>query len=343
LQVSRPDVFYYLIFFVFVCGVISVNANAGSVRLLDYEGADLPTTPFFTYGNVLLATVMTVAVAFVAQRNWTGLSLIAVGIAPLVHELVITSKRQYFAPSVLVIILSVLYSRQIKAKFSIILVLMGAAITFFGVQYYLRVAFMEGEDVSTQGLFDGTLVPQLGEFVAIGSTTLYAWGDYVLSGEPVTLGAHWTYHALNAVPYIRLGDILFPDYATDLFASYRAISPWGGLSILADSILGFGVAGLGAAAIVIGALIRYWHGLLHRYLANGIELSVRGVYVISMIATLCLKYRSGVGDIIQNVVQLTILYFFIIGIGSVLSPGAGAPIASRKASGRMTIGTRQRT
>jgi hypothetical protein len=184
---------------------------------------------------------------------------------------------------------------------------------FFGVQFWLRSENVDG-NIAT-GFFDGVVAPQLGEFVAVGSTSFYSWTSYVLGNEPVTLGAHWAFHLANSLPFLKFGSLFFPDYGARLLDIYRSLAPWGALSNLADSVLGFGVAGVILLSILSGVLIRYWHSLMVKYYSKGIQISVGGVYIGSVISTTILKYRSGLGDAFFYLIFITVLYFSLVWMG----------------------------
>src|SRR5690348_16531908 len=312
---SDPKKFYFLVFIVFVFGVISAYTGAGEVRLLNYAGEDLPVTPAFFYGGALLVSVMAVALFYYLERKWIALLLIAGAVAPLVYEVILSSRRQNFAPSALLVIFLILYSRKVSSisKLFLTLTFVLGALVLFSFQFWVRAEF--GATPTDAGLFTEILAPQLGEFGGIGATTLYAWTDIVLGNDPVTFGGHWVLAALNSVPFLKFGDLLFPAYASGVAEATRTLAPFGGLSFLADALRGWGVTGVVALAILTGGIVRYWHEPLKRYLNDGVKLSIRGVYAISLITTLILKYRSGLGDALQTFVSFTILYYSVVLVG----------------------------
>jgi hypothetical protein len=311
---TNGDVFRVFISAVFVFGVISVYTKAGSIRFLDYFGEDLEASPYFSYGTAMLVTVVIIAIFNAIHHKWRSLFFCIGAIAPLAYEIFLSSKRQSYAPSLLFMLLLILYSRRLRNRGLFAVAFTTVAMSFLGAQYWLRSESVDG--YTADGFFDGVIAPQLGEFVAIGSTTFYAWMGYVLGNDPVTWGGHWLFHMSNALPFLKFGGLFFADYAGNLLDAYRTVAPWGGLSIVADAILGFGLGGIAVLAILLGALFRYWHYLLDRYLSDGMVMSVNAIYTCSMIPTLLLKYRSGLGDAAQYYVYMTILYFGAVWLGS---------------------------
>src|SRR5690349_12149507 len=138
-----PEKFYFLICTVLVFGVISAYTEAGEVRLLSYAGEDLPVTPAFFYGGALLVSVMTVALFYWLERKWIALILIAGAVAPLAYEVFLSSRRQNFAPSALVVIFLILYSRKISSisKLFLTLTFVLGALVLFSFQFWVRAEY----------------------------------------------------------------------------------------------------------------------------------------------------------------------------------------------------------
>jgi len=243
--------------------------------------------------------------------------LIVIALLPLSHEVFLTSRRQFFAPSVLCLVLIVLYDARLRSRYLIIAGLVTLSLLFFGVQYWLRHEFADNADA--EGAFEGLLAPQLGEFVAIGSTSFYAWVSFVMEDMLPSYGFHLLYQALNAFPFVKLGDIFYPSYGADLMSAIHQLSPFGGFSIIADALFSLGLYGLLFLAIAVGFAIAIGHKLLDRHLRNGYVPTILSVYLVSLAATLLLKYRSGLGDIFQAFLTFTLLYLFFIGLGIIFN------------------------
>jgi hypothetical protein len=123
---------------------------------------------------------------------------------------------------------------------------------------------------------------------------------------------HWGFHLLNAFPFIKLGDLLFPAYSQQLYTTYTNVAPWGALSMVADAIIGFGWLGVPLLGIALGVLCRKAHEYLVIAMQRGMPGDAKSIYMLSLIAVLFLKYRSGIGDAIQAAVAFSILYWTII-------------------------------
>ncbi len=317
---NQSRIFTTLILAIFLFGLVSVYVDAGAVRVLDYLGESLSTSPLFSYGIILLASAVMVAYHHFSRRDWFVFILIVIALIPLLHEVFLTSRRQFFAPSIFSLLLIVLYDTRLRSRYLIITGLVMLSLLFFGIQFLVRSEVTD--NVSTEGAFELFFAPQLGEFVAIGSIGFYTWVSVVMGSMSVSYGFHIMYQALNAFPFIKLGNILFPSYGADLISIVSQLSPFGGFSIVADALFSFGLLGLLYMAIFIGFTIAIFHKLLLRYLSNGFVPTVASVYVVSLTATVLLKYRSGFGDMFMAFLTYTLLYLFFIGVGIVFNrPG----------------------
>ena len=257
--------FALILLFVFVCGIVSSATQAGSVRLLDYLGEDRAVTPLFSYGVVLLIPITWYAIHFWKRRDFYKIITISIAVLPLCIEIFSTSRRQYFAPCLAAIFLTILYEKNVRGKWASAVLLLGGAAVLLGSQYLVREQF----SVSATGinsLYESTVLPQLSEFAAIGNTSQVAWRMFVIESQPTTLGLHYFYYILNSIPYIKLGDIWYSDYRTYIFAIYRDMAPWGGLSMVADSLFSFGISGI----VFLGVLFGFSTARAHRMLVASI-------------------------------------------------------------------------
>jgi hypothetical protein len=300
---------------IMVFGIASVITGAGQSRLEDYVGGEgREASRFLFYGALLLVVATALLVDALAGRRWAAALWILICLTPLVIESYAAGRRQVFAPSVLYIVACLVYS-NLRHKFFSVAAILAVVLTIFALQFSLRQQIQVSEHVYLDALPDDILAPQAGEFVAIGSTTFYAW-NFMESGDvQPTWGKHWLFHLLNAAPFVKFGDLLFAEYRDELTALYWTVSPWGGLSVLCDSILGLGELGIGAAAILLALLLRAAHHGAVRALRAGSPRTAETIYVLSLIATLIPKYRSGWGDIIQSFVAFSLLYWTIAWVG----------------------------
>jgi len=297
-------------------GIVSVLTHAGESRLEDYAGVVTETTRFFTYGNLLLVTCAALLISRLWSRNWRHAILIAICLAPQITETFIAGRRQWFAPTALLVLLILFYSR-IRYKLLWAGTLSLAVGMFFAIQFSLREEIQEGITAfETESPLYAIGAPQIGEFVAIGSTSFYAWNVVVLGQNSPSWGVHWAFHLLNAFPYIKFGDILYPQYANELYGLYNEVAPWGGLAMLGDAIIGLGSLGVPLLGILLGVFCRIAHQSLSTVLRSpGIPADAKSVYVVSIIATLVPKYRSGIGDVVQTFVTFSLLYWAMVLLG----------------------------
>lgn len=321
---------------VLVFGLVSVVTGAGQARLQDYVGIGdtLESSRFFAYGGLMLIT----CVGIVLNRLSAGKAVAALAVvaclAPLLMELFIAGRRQWFAPSALLVLMFLLYSRvRFKVLFAAGFTCIVAVL--FAVQFGLREqARLASTGFETEPLVLAVLAPQLGEFAGISYTSHNAWTLFVTGQTPVTYGVHWAFHALNTIPFLKLADTWFPHYSADLLGMYDEVTPWGGLSMLADALMAMGLPGVLVVAAAIGILCRRAHEFTASAMRAGMPGDAYSLFGLAIIATLLLKYRSGVGDAIQAVVSFSILYWAIFLLGYLLlDRKAGALAGLRHAEG----------
>jgi oligosaccharide repeat unit polymerase len=299
---------------VLLFGFVSMWTGAGQARLEDYSGIGLQTeySRYFSYGGLLLVVCVGLLLNRAAAGQWLAVTLIGLCMAPLLIELFIAGRRQLFAPSAFLILALVLYSNlRHKALVTIGFGVMVAVL--FGFQFALREEIQQTDlGGGGESILFAILGPQIVEFVAINATTLYAWNFFVLHDSAPTLGSHWAFHALNSVPFTKLGDSLFPKYSAELYDVYGQLAPWGGLSTLADVLYALSWAGVPVLAMLLGICCSFAHYYSRQAFRHAaMPGDARSIYVLSLIATLVPKYRSGIGDMIQTTVSFSILYWAI--------------------------------
>jgi hypothetical protein len=190
---------------------------------------------------------------------------------------------------------------------------------FFALQYSLREQIQQADStVETAPFMWAILIPQLNEFLGVGATSFYSWNVFVLERTSPTWGLHWAFHLLNAFPFIKLGDLLSPAYSQQIYTTYSNVAPWGALSMVADAIIGFGWLGVPLLGIALGVLCRRAHEYLVIAMRRGMPGDAKSIYLLSLIAMVLLKYRSGIGDVLQSGVSFSILYWAIVLFGRIL-------------------------
>lgn len=303
---------------IFAMGAASVYAGAGATRLQDYLGGEERGLPVFNYGLALMVVVLPLLIACWNKRLWWLCSVLLVAIAPLCYEAFAGGRRQFFAPLVFLAIIYALYNPSVKRRLLWFTAAAVFIVVFFGWQYHLRVELggTGGEEtVAAQAIF-----PQLGEFIAIGSTSLYAVA--LIDGQNMTYGQHIGINLLNTVPYLKLGDIFFSVEGEQYRTLLQQLAPVGGLSALADAWLAFRWLGVALVGLTFGVLLRAAEHALRRVFSSGLPFHPRDVFVICLIATEFVKYRSGVSDMLQAAINFSLLYWAFILAGVVFTDAA---------------------
>jgi hypothetical protein len=167
-------------------------------------------------------------------------------------------------------------------------------------------------DYAVTNPYELVLGPQLGEFLAIGETTYQAWRciNFTEMFAP-TIGGHWGYQLLNAVPFVKFGSYLFSDYNIFLSRIFSVISPWGGISIVADTLIAFGNVGVLIVPIFLGCLLGYCQVNLTRAFYHDSFISTHIVFTIVIGTAVLLKHRSGFVDMLQAIVYFYLLIYVI--------------------------------
>jgi hypothetical protein len=224
---------------------------------------------------------------------------------PLMHEIFLTSRRQFFLPLVFVILLWRLYGFNKLLSWSSRAGVVALVLLFFGLQYSLREK-VAGEDVTiTSSVLEGSLAPQLGEFVAVAATSLSSYS--IVEQRGLTYGSQLGLAALNAVPFVKLGNALFPDATRQYAEITSTVAPVGGLSMIAECYLSFGRTGV----VALGLLMAVLGGKFHRRLIDFYSrqrFSAANILFVSVGCVLLGKYRSGVSDALIAFTSMSILF-----------------------------------
>ncbi len=176
---------------------------------------------------------------------------------------------------------------------------------FFGLQYSLRERVI-GDDVTiTDSVLEGSLAPQFGEFVAIGATSLYSYP--VVEQRGVTYGSQFAVTVLNAVPFAKLGNAVFPAAAAQFLDIASTVAPFGGLSMIAECYLSFGRAGVVVLGLLMAVLAAKFHQRLIDFYSRR-RYSATNILFVSVGCVLLGKYRSGVSDAFLAFTSMSILF-----------------------------------
>lgn len=306
-----------LAFLIFVFGIVSVLQEEGLRRLDDYLGGDYEGLRVFSYGIGLLPVLTCFAVIHYVRGQRIRAAVMLVAALPLLYEIFLSSRRQFILPVLMVILMGRLYGSNKRLSWLSVAGVITVALVFFGLQYSLRERVMADDVTIRSSVLEGALAPQLGEFVAIGATSLYSYP--VVEEHGITYGSQFVVSALNAVPFIKLGNALFRDDAQRFTDITRTVAPFGGLSMIAECYLSFGRAGV----VVLGLLMAVLAGKFHRRLIDFYSrrrFSATNVLFVSVGAVLLGKYRSGVSDAFLVFTSMSILFAALYLLAMLLDP-----------------------
>jgi oligosaccharide repeat unit polymerase len=304
--------------FVFIAGIISIYTGAGSARLAVYMGDAVDVPRIYYYGLSMMVVCGVILLFYLQERKWLAGLILLIFMLPLIYEIFISGRRQSVAPLMIAAILVIIYKHDSSNKYLQLASIVALSLVVLGVQFIVRYEASYGVVVSGKGI-SSILAPQIGEFSAVGLTSLSSWNKYVIGDSAPTYGFHLIYHLLNSVPYLNVGDMLYPNYAHQLGSIYSELAPYGAFSVLADSILVFGIAGVAIIPLIIGTLTRMSHERLKACLENGLAPTFGSIYFVSLLSIIVLKYRSGIGDALQSIVSFTVLYIVMISVPVLLS------------------------
>lgn len=297
--------YYFLLLVLLVFGVISVSQDVGTIRLHDYLGYEYVTTPFYSYGTLLIVVSAPLVVYTMLKKQWVLLGIILLACIPLSSQIFISSRRQFFAPIFVFLILHLLYSYTSRKRYFWLLLCTTGAIVFLGLQAQMRILFTGVE--LTEGDALTSIALQLGEFVAISSTTLYTLA-YI---DPAFFTDFLHFFVMgvgNMIPFVKFGDLLFPEYVQNIQRMIETVAPVGGLSLIAESYVAAGTTGVAIVAVLSGGLFSFGHLAWKSYSISKDSLSPRLIYFCCLICLLTLKYRSGYTDAFLATVNFSLLY-----------------------------------
>jgi oligosaccharide repeat unit polymerase len=316
--------FAFIILAVFAFGVISVYTGSGAKMIEFYSSGDVygqgAYVPLFHYATYLLAVLVILGISSFERKHWVVMAMLVVAAIPIVREIIISGKRQFWIPSFFVLLLYLLYSRRLKINLMIwIPALLAVIILAMGVQFQLRM--IEQGDEFGDDFHSVILWPFLEEFLGNGRISRDTWYMFVEGNHPVQYGLQWLFILTNSFPYLKFGNLLWPHYKSEIDAIYLSVAPWGGLPVFADAIIAFGIFGVGLVGSIMGSLLAIAHKKIEYWFAQEVHITGYSVYVISLVSTLILKYRSGIGDMLNIVIFFSCLFGFLYALGILLSCG----------------------
>lgn len=303
--------YWFLLLFLFLLGGISFFTGAGKSRAAIYsaDASGLDTTNVSAaifYGRTLLVSAVGLLVYYFENKKWKVFWLALISIIPLILELFASGRRQSFAPSAILLLMYFLYKRNYQYKRIAVISVVLITLVMMSIQFILRAEYYK----ASYGLtgFFSVFKPIIGELVAIGSTSFYAFN--IIDYDSITNGLHIVANILNSIPYFKLGDYFVETFNIILWNKYEEVAPFGGFSMLADAFLSYYYFGYILFSICLAISLKWFHGIFVKYFENGFLLTEGGLLHISLISTILMQYRNGLSDCLKVSASLIFLYSF---------------------------------
>jgi hypothetical protein len=336
---SSPSSLYLIPLAIFVFGVISVATGAGAARAQDYQstsggfGTEYQHPAVF-YGRALYVVAITVMMVAIAKRRLLLAALCGLALLPITLELFIAGRRQAFAPTGILLALVVLYASSMKRKMLLFLSVVTLFLSISTIQFIFRSDYYI-EDAEWRG-WSLALLPTVGEFVAVGTTSVRAlsWSR----NEGTDSGLHLLIGALNATPYFKLGSFLEEErLLKPPSIDFDWVAPRGALSMSADLLLSFGASAYLILGVLLGISLHYCHQAFVRFGSRQLSFTTTDILAVSLAATFLIQYRSGVVVAFNNTVYITLLYFALVlpmlALEACLRPRGSIPRSPGESSG----------
>jgi hypothetical protein len=306
----------------FSYGLLSSFAGAGQIRIMEYSkeiadsGGGIGMASLF-YGQTLLVCMAALLIYFLGGGSAKSqkFEIIFIGFCGflLVTQIFFSAKRQFFAPSALLVILFILYSPRVTYKWLWILLMPVAIGVLFSVQMVMRNIIAAGNTVEVARIFSDGDISQstiFTELVAIAATTYRAITTIRL--EDATYGMHIIFQGLAAVPGLHVGSILTAFFGKSIWYNYDDISPFGGLSMIADAWITMNWIGVIVFSIIMGLFLNLTHNyLLRTYIKNYIP-SFQNIYWLGLLGTFLTMYRHGIANCVSFFVSYSILFIICV-------------------------------
>lgn len=307
------------LFVLFLFGMTAYYYGAGYVQLLDYSGNQQPATIGLTalfYGKSLIVILIPLLFFLFSSAKGSvryvfGFYILLAAL-PLIIQTIITGRRQYIVPMLLSLFLLVIYADNIKRKKVIIAVGLLLFLILGAIQFELR-ALMQGDHFVASDFFRiYTLFYHVtGELLAIGAITFNTVS--LVNLNDMTFGLDTMLHALNSIPFIRIGDKITMFLDLKVSDLYGIITPYGGLSMLSEAWISAGWIGVGMFSVISGVFLAWMHRFYCFNVSYGrFNASFKNMYLFGLSATILSMYRNGLADMIGFILSYSILYVLFV-------------------------------
>lgn len=310
--VSERDISITAAVILFLFGCISLAQGGGHERIEQYSQGfeNVVVTPFFFYGAILAPLVWFYLIKTFTEENYFRSTMIAFLAIPNFIDLFQAGRRQAFIPLLLIGLFFLLRYDSIKksTKVFIAFALTSFFVLLFAFQFSLRYEEMNKLNgaVFSYGSFWELLFPLIGEFIGSGSTTLAAYSEYIYSSHSTPLGLEMFISSLvSTMPLVG-------SFVSNLLSGGTAladnaisnIAPFGALTIAAEGIMYFGLFGLLIFGLLTGLALAFADELIVRSLSRRFCFSYFNITLISLLAVIFFKYRSGLIDSVGSSLRM---------------------------------------
>jgi oligosaccharide repeat unit polymerase len=293
---------------VFIIGLICAVGGAGKLRLADYandfyssNAASGGVVTLLGYGQMLLICA-TIAITAIINQLPKGKRLFTMVIclillSPLLREIFLAGRRQYFAPSMLFLVLYLLHNHELKGRKYILFFTTVSAIIVGTIQFTLRQITQGGGEVSLSEIAnsDISILYIFEEFIGVGAVSFNTVNS--IPHELTIFFENYFVGALKGIPFLHL-DLIIPE-ATGWkpWNNYAVLSPFGAFSMLADAWLAAGYFGIILSGILAGYILRKTDDALAKCISSqGSQFTLYQIFSIGLFISLLSLYRKGIGD-----------------------------------------------
>jgi oligosaccharide repeat unit polymerase len=328
---------------IFIIGIICAIGGAGKMRLADYandfysdSAAGGGVVTLLGYGQMLLicATISMVAIANQLQSGNRIIILVAcfILLIPLLREIFLAGRRQYFAPSILFLILYLLHNHKIKRRRYILFFTTATAVIVGILQFTLRQITQGGGEVSISEISnsDISLLYIFEEFIGVGAVSFNTVNS--VPQELTIFFENYLMGALKGIPFLHLDSLIPEATGWKPWNNYSTLSPFGAFSMLADAWLAAGYFGILLSGIIAGYILRKTDDALARCISTqNSQFSFHQILSIGLFISLLSLYRKGIGDALALTGGYTFvsLFLFLIPIKMALTKIKDQPSAQQ--------------
>ena len=307
--------------FILLLGIVSVFNGAGQQSISTYNefnAGDVEIsekTRSLAYGFALLPVAFFYIVEMLNQGFYKKSAYIFLCCIPMIYEIFSAGRRQAFIPTFFVV-LAYLFQKNMVSRKKIYLyipIFVIGILLIFGIQFSLR-SVATGNDSGNlfygDDFIEGIFLPQFGEFISVGATSLSAYILFLDRNTFEPFGViNLVTKILSSLPGIRLIYLseAYPNPNFDI----KFIAPYGALSIFAEAIMYLGSIGILIFGFLLGCYISFVDLIIKKLSNNNFSSSLTNIFSLCLVALLFFKYRSGINDSISSAIFFLSVSFLV--------------------------------